>query len=71
MTFTYNVIFQSDCGLIDIFFLCQIVKVQEKNQEHFIVISFTKAFDPVNRDVLCKVLKKLGISDTMLSISIS
>lgn len=46
----YNMIFQSYCGLTDmIFFLCQIVKVQEKNQEHFIVIiSFIKAFDPVN-----------------------
>lgn len=43
-------------------------KVRVRNNLLFMVcLDFAKACDTVNREVLCKVLKKLGVSDNMLT----
>ena len=63
--------FRAGRGTIDmIFSLRQVAeKVREKNQELYMVfVDLTKAFDTVNRAALWKILKKLGIPDTMLKV---
>ena len=66
--------FRGGRGTIDMIFSLRPVaeKVREKNQELYMVfVDLTNAFDTVNRAALWKVLKKLGIPDSMLKVIIS